>query len=228
MGHEFCGRIKRVPEGSKLSCGQPVMVDPRLYCGSCHICTETRDTNGCPKYGFLGLSGGGGGGLSSVVAVQESMCHPLPDEASLETAAICEPMAVGWHAVRSTEIKDFANKSCLILGGGPIGIAVIYSLKANGAKAKDIIVSEPTKERREHNLKLTENVIDPITGKILDKCMELTGGKGVDVVFDCAGVASGLFDGVMALRHKGVYMNIAGWGTPVSWSQQGLGIDCPF
>jgi (R,R)-butanediol dehydrogenase/meso-butanediol dehydrogenase/diacetyl reductase len=44
----------------------------------------------------------------------------------------------------------------------------------------------------------------------------LTGGKGVDLVFDCAGIAPGLKDGMDALKSRGTYLNVAGWEAPVS------------
>ncbi|KAF2093741.1 GroES-like protein [Rhizodiscina lignyota] len=212
MGHEFCGTVLKVPSGSKLQPGQPVVADPRLYCRSCHVCTTTRDTNGCARYGFLGLSGGGGGGLSSLVAVDERMLYTLPNDSLLETAAVVEPLAVAWHGMRGAEMTNIPDKSILILGGGPIGIAMIHVLRANGAKK--IYVSEPTVQRRAQTEKIADVVIDPKTQKVVEKCMELTEGKGIDVVFDCAGVTPAMMDGMMSLRMKGTYMNVAGWETP--------------
>jgi NADPH:quinone reductase-like Zn-dependent oxidoreductase len=51
---------------------------------------------------------------------------------------------------------------------------------------------------------------------LLEKGREQTEGGGVDVVFDCAGVQKGFNTGMDALRYKGVYMNVAAWGIPVS------------
>lgn len=52
--------------------------------------------------------------------------------------------------------------------------------------------------------------------KIGDECRKLTGGIGVDVVFDCAGTPAGLDAGMDALRTRGTYVNVAGWEKPVS------------
>lgn len=207
MGHEFCGRVKSAPEGSQLKPKQPVMVDPRYYCRSCDTCTKTRDTNACDSWGFLGLSGGGGG-LSSVVAVHESMLYALPSDESLDIAAVLEPLAVTWHAMRKCEIEDWSDKTILILGGGPIGVALVYVLRAKGATK--IFVSEPTAERRAHMSEIADEVMDPRSVKVGDRCKELNGGKGIDVCFDCAGVGPGLNDGMTALKFNGLYMNVAG------------------
>lgn len=207
MGHEFCGRVLSAPEGSKFKPNQPVMVDPRLYCQSCDTCTKTRDTNACGSWGFLGLSGGGGG-LSSTVAVQEHMLYPLPSEESLDIAAVLEPLTVTWHAMRKCEVEDWSQQTVLILGGGPIGVALVYVLRAKGATK--IYVSEPTAERRALMSEIADEVLDPRNIKVADRCRELTGGKGIDVCFDCAGVGPGLTDGMDALRWNGLYMNVAG------------------
>ncbi|KAK4616179.1 hypothetical protein CLAFUW4_10473 [Fulvia fulva] len=51
--------------------------------------------------------------------------------------------------------------------------------------------------------------------KIGDECRKLTGGIGVDVVFDCAGTPAGLDAGMDALRTRGTYVNVAGWEKPM-------------
>jgi threonine dehydrogenase-like Zn-dependent dehydrogenase len=215
MGHEFCGRITQVPDGSEMKVGQPVMVDPRLYCKSCAQC-QSAATHACRTWGFLGLSGGGGGGFSETVAVDPSMCYPLPESVPLKYAALIEPLAVGYHAVNCAGVKDsdFGKHSALVLGGGPVGIATIMVLRARGAGK--IFVSEPTVKRKEHTVELADAVFNPLKENVGERCRELTGGEGVSIVFDCAGIQAGLNDGFDALRYGGVYVNVAGWEIPVS------------
>lgn len=215
FGHEFCGRISQIPEGSKLKVGQAVMADPRFRCQSCDNC-HNRYSNGCATWGFRGLSGGGGG-LAEKCAVAEDQLYVIPDS-TLEYAAVLEPLTVVWHAVRGTGIKDFANQTVLIVGGGPIGIALVYVLRV--WNAKEIFLSEPTSTRRKQNEKIVDVVINPITEKVGDRCRELTNGKGVDIAFDCAGVPPGIEAAFDALRFHGTYMNVAGWEKPVSLASQ--------
>jgi threonine dehydrogenase-like Zn-dependent dehydrogenase len=59
-------------------------------------------------------------------------------------------------------------------------------------------------------------VLNPREVNVGDKCRELTGGKGIDIVFDCAGIMPGLMDGMDALQRGGTYVNVAGWETEVS------------
>ena len=218
LGHEFCGRVSYVPEELKgkgnLEVGEAVMVDPRYYCGSCARCgSEGKDTNACYKWGFKGLSGGGGGGgFSEMVAVKAEMCYKLPESVPMELAALIEPLAVAERATVSAGVEGWREKTALILGGGPVGIAVVFVLRAKGVGR--VIVSEPTKERKRQNEEIADVVIDPMEEDVGERCRELTEGEGVHVVFDCAGVQRGMDAGMDALRFHGTYVNVAGWETP--------------
>ncbi|KAF2744778.1 GroES-like protein [Sporormia fimetaria CBS 119925] len=211
MGHEFCGRIISAPEGSNLSPGQAVMVDPRVYCKNCNRC-KASSTNVCHSWGFKGLSGTGGG-FSEAVAIDAKLCYPLPDSVDLSLAALIEPLAVAWHAIEIGDVPNWENQSVLILGGGPVGIAHIYVLRAKGCKK--IYVSEPTATRAAQNKKIADEVFNPINEDVAATCKDLTDGVGIDVVFDCAGVQKALDVGMDALRHRGIYMNVAAWETPI-------------
>lgn len=141
------------------------------------------------------------------------MLYPVPDS-TLDYAAVLEPLTVVWHAVKASGIKDFSDNTVLIIGGGPIGIALTYVLRA--WNAKKIFISEPTSSRRKQSGKVADVVINPLTEKVGDRCRELTNGNGVDVAFDAAGVQPGLDAAMDALRFHGLYLNIAGWEKPVS------------
>ena len=194
------------------------MVDPRLSChslsphGPCVPCTTNRD-NQCPKLGFVGYSGSGGG-FSEYVAVEEKMLHELPDSVPLEYAALVEPLAVAHHAIKMTGFSSYENKSVLIVGGGPVGYAVILALRAVGCKK--IVVSEPTQRRREEVAELVEAVVDPRSEDVGERCRNMTDARGVDVCFDCAGVQKGLEAGIDALGLGGWWVNISLWDNPVS------------
>ena len=212
FGHEFCGRILEIPAGSKLKKGDAVMVDPRLYCSSCHFC-DAGVTNGCAQWGFKGLSGGGGG-FSEAIAVNESMCYFLPESVPLEYAALLEPLTVAQHALNVSGVKDYSQKKILVLGGGPVGFAVCLALLAWGVGK--IFVSEPTTKRKAQIEEFSDVVFNPMEQKIGDECRALTKGRGVDMVFDCAGILPALEAGMDALCFDGIYVNVAGWEKPMT------------
>jgi len=164
MGHEFCGRIAGVSaeaeaEGWKV--GQAVMVDPRINCHTCRQCGEGND-NVCPEWGFVGLNGGGGGGagFADQCAVPSRMCHFLPESVDLRNAALIEPLAVGRHALNNSGFEDFSKLNVLVIGGGPVGISMLYNLRAKGAGK--IYVSE-NRRRRDSNRR----------GRLRMKCLTL-------------------------------------------------------
>jgi threonine dehydrogenase-like Zn-dependent dehydrogenase len=70
---------------------------------------------------------------------------PVPDDMPTELAALTEPMAVGLHAVRRGEVgkKDVA----IVIGCGPVGLAVVSMLKASGVRT--VVASDFSPGRRE-------------------------------------------------------------------------------
>jgi threonine dehydrogenase-like Zn-dependent dehydrogenase len=211
LGHEFCGTLKSVPEGSKFKVGQQVMVDPHCICRECPTCKSGNDQS-CAKLYFLGGSNARFGGLSEYCTVEEQHILPLPENVSLDHAAVIEPLVVCHHAVKSAGTK-LEGLNILIVGGGPIGSALVPVIKAHNVGK--IFLSEPTKTRRERYKDMVDRVIDPRSEKVGDLCRELTGGKGIDVAFDCAGVQPGLDTAFDALKHAGTWVNVAVWEKPV-------------
>ena len=122
--------------------------------------------------------------------------------------ALVEPLAVGWHAVKISPFKK--SDATLVVGGGPIGLAVIQALQARGADK--IIVSEMAPRRKEFAKDFGAHyVVDPSKEDVVKSVREICGGQGVNLVFDCAGVQAGLDAATLALRARGTLVNIAVW-----------------
>ena len=115
---------------------------------------------------------------------------------------------MAWHAVNTSPFKK--GDSVLILGGGPIGLAVIQALRAKGAEK--IIVSEMAPRRKEFAKRFgAHHVLDPSKDDIVARVKELCEGRGVNVAFDAAGVQAGLDQAMQAIRARGTLVNIAMW-----------------
>jgi (R,R)-butanediol dehydrogenase/meso-butanediol dehydrogenase/diacetyl reductase len=117
LGHEFAGVVAELGEGvDDVRVGDRVAVEPYIVCGRCDACAQGR-YNVCAFLGFVGLSGGGGG-FSSYVVAERRWVHPLGD---LETdvGALIEPLAVAYHAVRLSGARP--DHSALVFGAGPAG-----------------------------------------------------------------------------------------------------------
>lgn len=207
IGHEFAGVVEEVGEGvTHVARGDHVCVQPTLWDGSCRSCKRGL-VNCCDGNGFLGLSGWGGGMQESTLAPAAAV-KPLPAGIPLEVGALVEPLAVGWHAVDVSPYKD--GDAVLVLGGGPIGLAVIQALVTRGCRK--IIVSEVARRRREFAVQFgAHHVLDPVAVDVVAEVEKLTGGVGADVGIDCAGVQVAVDSGFKAIKARGTLVNVAVW-----------------
>jgi threonine dehydrogenase-like Zn-dependent dehydrogenase len=92
----------------------------------------------------IGLSAAAPGAYAEQLVVQESLTVPVPNGVPPELAALTEPMAVGWHAVRRGDLKK--GTVAIVIGCGPIGLSVICMLKAKGVR--NVIASDFSAGRR--------------------------------------------------------------------------------
>lgn len=210
LGHEFSGTIVEVGEGvDSVAVGDRVAVWPVYFCGTCAACRRGR-VNACRQIAFHGLSAHGGG-MSEFTTVPASKVHKLPENVSLQMGALVEPMAVAWHAVERSGVQ--AGGTALIAGGGPIGIGVWFALRAHGVE--NILVSEPSAERRAKLEALGAKTIDPLTEDLGAAVVAATGGDGFDVAFDAAGAGPALLSALMFLAPGGKVVLVAVHARPV-------------
>ncbi|GAA0610915.1 zinc-binding dehydrogenase [Sporichthya brevicatena] len=132
MGHEFSGRVREFGPGTKR----------RIDEGAAVVALPIVRIDGRPE--FLGLSKDAPGAYAERVLVDEALTFPVPNGLSPETAALTEPLAVAYHAVRKAKIGR--NETAVVIGCGPIGLAVILMLRARGVR--HIIASDYSAVRR--------------------------------------------------------------------------------
>ncbi|RMZ71361.1 BDH1-stereospecific (2R 3R)-23-butanediol dehydrogenase [Pyrenophora seminiperda CCB06] len=214
LGHEFSGTVTEVGSAdSAFTVGQNVVVQPTIYCGTCEACTAGSE-NVCYNGGFIGLSGGGGG-LSGSVVVPEGAVLSLPNNVPLDIGALVEPLSVAWHAVSAAPITP--DSVVMILGGGPIGLAIVQCLVAIGTRK--IIVSEISSSRQRFAREFgAHHVICPKTYDVAQMGKVLSNSDGPDVVFDCAGVPASLTTACTAVRARGTVVNVAIWEKEVPFN----------
>jgi threonine dehydrogenase-like Zn-dependent dehydrogenase len=132
FGHEFCGEVlDHGPRTRKAPrAGTRVVAVPLLRRG--------KDVHA------VGLSVAAPGGYAEQMLVEQSLALPVPNGLSPEAAALTEPMAVAWHAVRRGEVRK--RDVAIVIGCGPIGLAVVCMLKARGVRT--VIASDFSPGRR--------------------------------------------------------------------------------
>ncbi|KAJ5990495.1 hypothetical protein N7522_010702 [Penicillium canescens] len=177
LGHEFSGTIEEIGTGvTGLKVGDRVAVKPNLSDGTCSRCSIGR-FNSCENLGFIGYSGKAGG-LSDHVVVDTKHAIPLPDSIPLDIGALVEPLSVAWHAVSRSPLQE--HDTVLVVGTGPIGLAIIQVLRAKGIS--NIIAVEVSEKRREFALTLgATEVLNPLEVDAVARAGLDTAMKGLRV-----------------------------------------------
>ncbi|WP_086665425.1 L-idonate 5-dehydrogenase [Lentzea kentuckyensis] len=141
LGHEVVGEIREVGAGVEgLVPGAQVAVHPAAPCRQCRQCLSGQ-RNICASTAYLGSAARFPhvqGGFAEVLVVPADQVHVLPAGLELRRAAVAEPAAVAWHAVRRA--GDVSGKRVLVTGAGPIGCLVVAALHAAGAA--EIVVTD--------------------------------------------------------------------------------------
>lgn len=130
LGHEFSGVVTERGKGSRLAEGTPVVSFPLLRAGGAVHTT--------------GLSPHAPGAYAEKVLVQDALSFAIPNGLPTDLAALTEPTAVGLHAVNRGEVGK--GQVAIVIGCGPVGLAVIGVLKARGVKT--VIASDYSAGRR--------------------------------------------------------------------------------
>lgn len=208
LGHEFSGVVECIGSGvTRVKVGDHVAVKPNLYDGTCAGCLMGK-FNCCLNKGFIGYSSNNGG-MSDSLVVDEKHAVQLPDSFPLDVGALVEPLTIAWHAVNRSPVRD--SSAVLVVGGGPIGLAVVQVLKLKGVR--DIIVLEVSERRQIFAKKLGATVVlDPRNGDAVARIQEMTGNNGgADVAFECSGVQAGFDAAISGIRIGGTVTIVSLW-----------------
>lgn len=202
LGHELSGTVVKVKGEGEIKEGNRVVVKPLIFCRKCYACNNGF-SHVCQNLKLIGIDVDGA--FAEYVRVPLETVYKIPDNIPLELAALIEPLAVSYHAVR---ISDFqTGDTVAIIGGGPIGMLIGLMVKAGGASK--VLVSEVG----EYRLKLAENLgfitinakkFDPVSG-----VLRLTSNVGADIVFEVAGTAESAMQMVDMVRIKGEIILVA-------------------
>jgi L-gulonate 5-dehydrogenase len=178
-GHEIAGVVAEVgPDVTGLAPGAPVVVEPFLGCGSCYPCRIGK-SNCCTRLQIIGVHRPGG--YAEALTAPATHVHPVPAGLSLLAASFAEPVAIAVQACRRGQVA--AGDEVLVLGCGPIGLALIEVARARGAR---VLATDVLPARLETAAQLGAEVMaagDELTRRVLDR----TGGEGMPVVMEATG-----------------------------------------
>jgi len=211
MGHEFCAEIvDHGPATSKtLPVGTRVCSRPGLIRASGPL--------------TVGYSNDTPGGYAEYMRLTEALLLEVPNGLPSEQAALTEPMAVGLHAVAKARLEP--DDAPLVIGCGPVGLAVIAALRLSGARP--IVAADFSSRRRDLATALgADIVVDPAATTPWQSWREAAVWRDASrapalppwiagpplrpaVVFECVGVP-GVLDQIMAAAPKGSRLVVVG------------------
>lgn len=173
LGHEFCAEVMEATGAFKagdLVCSVPALARPTVL--------------------PVGYSPEAPGGFGEYMLLSERLLMPVPAGTPKELAALTEPMAVGRHAMHMARLAG--DEAVIVIGAGPVGLAVIANLKAAGAGP--VVASEPTPKRRGLAAALgADAVVDPAETDAY--ALDDVRRREQIVVFECVG-APGIIDDI--------------------------------
>jgi L-iditol 2-dehydrogenase len=164
-GHEWSGQVAEV--GQDVTGFRP---GDRVL-GECVI--------GDDHFGFS-ISGA----AAEYFVARPEWLHHVPDELSDTQAALVEPFSCAYFAAMRADNLN-ASDTAVVFGAGPIGLSCIAAASTLGAR---VIAAEPNAARTDLAKQMgAEEVVDPTSEGFLDTVMELTRGRGADVVMEASG-----------------------------------------
>ena len=211
LGHEFSGRIVEVGRDVKdVGIGEAfsVLGATAVQCGSCEYC-ESGEIMFCRNR--RGMGHGVNGAFTRYATMRPDQLFTIPEQVSLEHAALVEPLAVAVHVVE--EIADFRLGDTVLLSGpGPIGLLCLKMLAAHGLRVIVVGTEDDTMRLEMAKKYGADSVLiagkDPVQEAILEK----TNGKGVALSIECAGAEASVVNCMNALMPLGRYVQVGHFG----------------
>jgi L-iditol 2-dehydrogenase len=189
-GHEWAGEIVELGPGAERygwAIGARVAGTSHDACGVCQKCVEGR-YNLCENYGRAGLHkqyGHNVQGADATYVVQGiKTIFALPPAVSFEEGAVVDPASIALHVAGRGKVAP--GDTVAITGAGAIGLLSADAAKVRGAAR--VILVERSEARLAKARQMGYETVDSAVGDPVATIRDMTGGLGVDVVLECAGV----------------------------------------
>jgi len=186
VGHEASGLVVELAPGAAgPRVGTRVALEGVSGCGACFHCLRG-SYNLCQDWHHIGLTRAGA--LAEFVTAPVASLVPVPDDVSLESAALLEPFSNAVHTLE--RLRPAPGQPAAIIGPGPLGLLNLQVLRAAGA-APLVVFGRPRDEPRlelARELGADVAVVADRTGA-RERVAELTDGIGMAIVVEAAGTA---------------------------------------
>ncbi|HEB26324.1 MAG TPA: alcohol dehydrogenase [Porticoccus sp.] len=185
FGHEFSGVIEQLGSSAvgDFKVGDSVIALGGIPCGECPACLNQAFAQ-CQSIGLIGCDVNFAGAYSEYVRVSSLASLKVPESVDMSDAAVVEPLAVGLNAWR--KVAPQAGADVLILGAGPIGLAMVKWARFFGAA--NVVLSEMVPSRMERARQAgADLVLDAKQEKNPVEAMVRETGRSPTVIFECVG-----------------------------------------
>ena len=216
LGHEYSGVIvEKGSEATGFEVGDCVTSPATIPCGQCLMC-RTNHANRClgEQKRILGAHKANGT-FTKYVAVPSVILHKIPENLSLEEAAVAELAACVVRAVFE-RVGVEAGEVVAVLGPGPMGLLTIQAAKIAGAKQVILTGVSADKERFSIAKEIgVDSIINVENEDAVEVVKSLTEGLGADVVFEASGSSAARKQAFNMVRRCGKVGLIGLTGRPV-------------
>ena len=206
LGHEFSGVVTAVgPDVKRIKVGDRVTSETTYQtCGECPMC-KSKDYNLCGNRKGIGTQINGS--MAEYLVSREESVHVLPDNVSLLSAALTEPLACGVHAtIEKGGVQP--GDVCIVFGAGAIGQMVMQVAKSQGAT---VIVAGLSHDAERFEIAMSagaDRCVDQMTEDLKAIVMEMTNGVGADKCFECSGAVPAANKALEIVRRKGMVVQM--------------------
>ncbi len=204
LGHEFSGQVAALGEGVEdFQIGDSVIVEPLFPCRECPVCMAG-DYNLCDDLVMAGFQVPGS--FAEYAMARTAMLYPKDESLSFDEAALVEPLAVAFHAVKRAGVS--IGDTVVVMGVGGVGLLTVQVARKAGAK---VIATDVSSDKLHLAANLgADYVANAHTVNLQELLMAVTGERGADVVIECAGTQETLARTVELVRRGGTIVMV-GW-----------------
>lgn len=199
LGHELGAEIIDIRKSEEnFSIGDRVIVMPYVSCGKCIACRKGK-TNCCTNIKVLGVHTDGG--MQEIISVRIDLLIQA-NHLSFEEMAIVEPLAIGAHAIRRSNLKK--GETIIVIGCGPIGIGIMKFAQIIGAEVIAMDVNNERLNYAKNEIGITHIV--NAGNNPLEEIKKITNNDLADIVFDATGNKRALESGIDYMAHGGSFV----------------------
>ena len=201
LGHEIYGQVDGVSETvSGFRTGDPVVVDPFIFCGTCESC-KRGEYRFCERETFIGYNRQGG--FAQYACIPESNLYKISASIGAERAILAETLSTVVAGL--SKLRPDAGRSLLILGAGTVGL--IWNALVNRSLPVKLIQTELIPMRRKQVERFgADCVFSPRETDLEPKIRQLC-PKGVDYLIDATGSTAAVQEALPLLKRGGTFLS---------------------